>query len=130
MESKNRKLLACDWFEIADSDLAYARLGIEKGDFYAQISFHAQQAAEKYLKGFLVLNDKKFRKTHDLVELIGLCQKIKASFKNLRKFADILAPYAVDIRYPVHYPIVRKEHAEEAIAAAEEIIEFVKEKIK
>lgn len=31
--------------------------------------FHAQQAIEKCLKAFLTSHDRRFRKTHDLVEL-------------------------------------------------------------
>lgn len=33
------------------------------------IAFHAQQAAEKVMKGFLTWHDHRFRKTHNLVEI-------------------------------------------------------------
>lgn len=122
--------LAQEWFTIADNDLGYAKLGLAEDNFFAQVAFQAQQAAEKYLKGFLMVHRIKFRKTHDLVELIELCRKIDDEFSTLRSSADILSPYAVDVRYPVHYPIVERKHAQEAIEAAEEIIRFVKEKLQ
>jgi hypothetical protein len=39
----------------------------------ADITFHAQQLAEKALKGFLTWHDQPFRKTHDLVEIGEQC---------------------------------------------------------
>jgi HEPN domain-containing protein len=47
------------------------------------VCFHCRQAAEKYLKGFLVYNDQEPPKTHDLVELVRLCGKINADFSQL-----------------------------------------------
>ena len=38
--------------------------------------FHAQQAAEKALKGFLVRNGVPFRKTHSLEELGAQCEAV------------------------------------------------------
>ena len=43
------------------------------------VVFHAQQAAEKVLKGFLAWHDRPFRKTHDLVEIGQACVEIDAS---------------------------------------------------
>lgn len=37
--------------------------------------FHAQQAAEKALKGFLVWHGVRFRKTHSLEELGAQCRR-------------------------------------------------------
>ncbi|MDI6793295.1 MAG: HEPN domain-containing protein, partial [bacterium] len=37
------------------------------------MGFHAQQTAEKSIKAILIWEGIKFRKTHDLSELIDLC---------------------------------------------------------
>ena len=37
------------------------------------VVFHAQQAVEKVLKGFLAWHDHPFRKTHDLIEIGQAC---------------------------------------------------------
>lgn len=42
------------WFRKAESDLADARRTVASEGPYDTACFHAQQAAEKYLKGFLV----------------------------------------------------------------------------
>lgn len=123
-------ITAQDWFKVGDDDLAYARLGLKEDDFYGLIAFHAQQAAEKYLKGFLLLRGKNPKRTHDLVQLLEECQKIDTEFFSIRKYADILMPYSVEARYPVFYPIIKKEFAEEAVAVAEEIVNFIKEKLE
>jgi len=123
---KNNKLLAQEWFKVAEDDLAYAKVGLKEDRFFSLIAFHAQQSAEKYLKGFLVIHNIKPPRYHDLVHLIKLCQKINPDFSSLRSHADKLNPYAVDTRYPVFYPIVRKKYAEEAVTLAEDIIEFIK----
>lgn len=47
------------------------------------IVFHAQQAAEKSLKGFLAWHDRPFRKTHDLVELGQACTELDGTLEDL-----------------------------------------------
>ncbi len=62
------------WFKKADEDL-YSAQQLLKSEGYLSISvicFHCQQAAEKYLKGFLVYRNIEFKKTHDLLYLLSL----------------------------------------------------------
>lgn len=61
--------------------------------------FHAQQAAEKYLKGFLAFHDRPFPYTHNLGDLTELCAHIDALFRSLTPMATELTPYAVRLRY-------------------------------
>ena len=43
-----------EWLQKADDDFEFASINLqEKKPFYAQISFHFHQAAEKYLKAVL-----------------------------------------------------------------------------
>jgi HEPN domain-containing protein len=42
-----------EWLQKADEDLGFAVSIIEDSPFYAQICFHFQQAAEKYLKAII-----------------------------------------------------------------------------
>src|SRR5712692_10251667 len=64
------------------------------------IVFHAQQAAEKVLKGFLVWHGQTFRKTHSLEELGEQCLKIEVALKMLIDRAVPLTEYAWKFRYP------------------------------
>lgn len=91
--------LARGWFRKGDSDLAAARLVAAGAGPYDTACFHAQQAAEKYLKGFLALAGQPFPFTHNLEELERRCAVVSPS----PDFAGIdltqLTPYAVQLRY-------------------------------
>lgn len=64
------------------------------------VCFHAQQAAEKILKAFLVYHGCIFEKTHDLIQLLALCAKIEPSLSALEEDCQRLNYYAVSSRYP------------------------------
>ena len=59
------------WFHKAESDLVTARRTAASEGPYDTACFHAQQAAEKYLKGFLIACGQGFPYTHDLENLFG-----------------------------------------------------------
>lgn len=131
MKQNNSKKLAKEWFRIGENEFGFARLGFEELDsFYPQICFQCQQAVEKYLKGFLVYHRKKFHKIHDLTELTKHCAKIDKEFLNFLSKTDILSQYYLTSRYPLEYREAGKEEAKEALEIAEEIIEFIKIKLK
>ena len=55
------------WASLAEDGLAMARSALRRRRPLAQMAcFHAQQAAEKYLKALLVRAGHAFPKTHDL----------------------------------------------------------------
>ena len=62
-----------EWLRKADEDFAFAASLVGESTFYAQISFHFHQAAEKYLKSLIVAWDLEFRKIHDLQILLKVC---------------------------------------------------------
>ena len=72
------------WFEKADQDLEMARraLGPEK-PLPEMACYHAQQCAEKYLKGYLIAHSVPFRFVHDLVYLTQLCTAREPAFEEL-----------------------------------------------
>jgi HEPN domain-containing protein len=109
------------WLEKADGDLRACRHLLAGGAEHAEnVTFHAQQAAEKYLKAFLVWHQVEFPKTHDiarLIELVGSCgEALAAAVAD----AALLTPYGVEYRYPGEYPEVSLPDAERSaqIAAA------------
>ena len=89
------------WLEHAGTDLRAARadLGVEP-PIVGDALFHAQQAVEKALKGYLVARDVAFRATHDLRELSGLVLPLAPTLEPLLKKAVRLGPFAVTFRQP------------------------------
>lgn len=73
----DRSSHARGWFLKAESDIAAARRVLDGEGPYDTACFHtqhagfalSQQAAEKYLKGFLALYDEPIPHTHDLEDL-------------------------------------------------------------
>lgn len=89
------------WFLKARADLRGARVDLDVDPpLIEDALFHAQQAAEKAEKGFLIWHDKPFRKTHDLVELGSACSSIDPSLDSILHEAARLTTYATAFRYP------------------------------
>jgi HEPN domain-containing protein len=93
--------------------------------FTADAVFHAQQAAEKTLKGLLAWHDVPFRKTHDLAEIGEQCAGIDVSLESLLMRAATLTQYVWKFRYPGEPQEPSVEEAEQAIALAREVYETV-----
>jgi HEPN domain-containing protein len=64
------------------------------------VCFHAQQAAEKFLKAFLVSRGQLPPRTHDLVALLADCAEHDPSLASLETDSRTLTSYAVGSRYP------------------------------
>jgi len=88
------------------------------------ICFHCQQSSEKYLKSFLFLHDIEPPKTHNLIELMEMSEKINSNFSILLPQLDILTDYAVFPRYPNQLKIT-SEDMKIAIRYAKIVQEFV-----
>jgi HEPN domain-containing protein len=63
------------------------------------IGFHCQQAAEKLLKALLSHLGVRFRKTHDLRELMDLLTDSGHPLPQQYDDLDFLTPFAVEFRY-------------------------------
>ena len=94
--------------------------------------FHAQQAAEKYLKGFLAFHDRAFPYTHNLADLTELYAEIDLSFHSLTPMASELTPYAVRVRYDDSFwPAVEtaKQARASALAVRERVLRHLPKEI-
>lgn len=123
-----------DWVVLADEDLGFASINLEDKEtsYFSQICFHFQQAAEKYLKAYIVAKNLEFRKIHELPTLLTICQKQEPEFESLKKDCDFLTEFYFETRYPAFTPPSRvtSEMAKKAEESTENIRNFVKEKLK
>lgn len=116
----------------AKSDLEWAKSGLERTNhFYHKPCFEARECVEKSLKAFLEASGKAVPELHSLRTLIDLCGQVDKGFLRLRTKCLILQPYQHEARYP-ELPTYdfTLEMADEAVAIATEIYEFVERKIK
>ena len=123
--------LIIKWVNIADRDLMAAEQGLKVYPVLSEIvCFHCQQAAEKYLKAYLVKHQVEFQKTHNIMSLINLCSTVDSVFKDKLLYADLLTDYAVEIRYPDEWYEPTIEEAKDAYRVACEVKQFVLDLIR
>ena len=118
--------LVRDWVEKADLDYRAAeRLLQDEEPLREIIAFHCQQAAEKYLKAFLVRHQVEFPKTHSVRRLLNLVSGVSLDMAASLQAAAQLTPYGVDVRYPGDFPHVLPGQEEEAFELARRVRETV-----
>lgn len=90
------------WFKKAAEDLRASKLLLAQGmdDLLGPAVFHAQQSAEKAIKGYLASNKIRFPKTHDIEILLLLVNKINPGLSSDLEKAAVLTKFAVAYRYP------------------------------
>lgn len=117
---KNQRDLATGWFRKADSDLTTAQLVLASEGPYDTACYHAQQAAEKYLKGFLAFKGIATPRIHDLLELNQLCETVADNWQvNVDSLAELM-PYAVESRYDLEF-FPDQETASEALDLSRQV---------
>ena len=115
-----------EWLQKGRNDLLSAQILIgHVPPVLDTASFHCQQAVEKALKAFLAWKAVPFEKVHSLTYLLDLCEVEEPGLASLRDRTETLAPYAVEIRYPGVVMEVSLEEAQEALATAEAVWDFV-----
>lgn len=93
--------LTAEWVHKAEADwLAAHRLDEEQPRLNDAICFHAQQAAEKYLKALLQELGLPVPRIHDLEKLLDLLLPHDSPLRGLRRSSVFLSQFAVDYRYP------------------------------
>lgn len=115
------------WIEKAEHDLKAAEqiLAIEGDDCpFDTVCFHAQQCAEKYLKGLLVLLEDPFPRAHDLRLLLQMASARVPLKLELPEVAR-LNRYTIEARYPGDWDPIGREEAERAVAVCKKVREAV-----
>ena len=114
------------WLSIADEDLRSAEylttMRYPTPDNI--ICFHCQQAAEKYLKGFLFKNNISPPKIHDLIELLRLCGPVLPDYKTILIQCTFLNRFSITPRYPDEIQI-SADDVKTALRYANEVKDFV-----
>ena len=114
------------WLDKAHKDLRAAEV-LLGGDFddYENVGFHAQQAAEKFIKAFLVRHQIEFSKTHNIGALRQLVTQLDPALTQQISGADALTPYGVEFRYPGDLPVLSRSEGSEALRLSEQVRDAV-----
>ena len=113
------------WLRKAEGDLRAAEIMMKADleDWFAA-AFHAQQAAEKFLKAFLVRHQIPFPKTHEINQLLNLTGKADQSLKTELASAGMLTPFGVEFRYPGE-EVADRETAQHAVQESKRVKDAV-----
>lgn len=114
------------WIKKAEQDLFVIENIINISDApYEICCFHAQQAAEKYLKAYLTAHNIDFLKTHMLFVLVKQCVDCNKRFLDILSNSKKLENFAVTPRYPDEMEDLNLFDAQQAYQNALTIKEFV-----
>lgn len=83
--------------------------------------YHCQQAAEKAIKGLLVVHGQRFEKMHNIQILIAQALPFAPELEPLLEAAERLTPYATAFRYPGETLEPDRPEFDAAMAAADKI---------
>ncbi|MCU0487007.1 MAG: HEPN domain-containing protein [Anaerolineales bacterium] len=121
--------LATEWVLKAEGDYVTARREryARRAPNHDAACFHSQQMAEKYMKAFLQEHGLLVPRTHDLVELLSLCQPLEPTFALIELDLKGLNGYAISVRYPGQ--ISGKEEAVQAVRQADIVRRFIRERL-
>ena len=114
------------WFKKAESDLLTITNNLSAQNIPADsCCFHAQQAAEKYLKAYLTSHKISFPKTHQLELLVKKSCERNEMFSQLFIYTRKLEVFGVSPRYPDEFDDLTVEDAKQAYQNAIAIKDFV-----
>lgn len=122
------------WLELADEDIEMAEYALSRGIF-RQVCFHAQQAAEKALKGILDFRIGTHPKSHVLEQLLLYDPGLHSELRDWQARCRDLDRFYIPTRYANALPGLlaagepTREQAEVALQNARELVALVREKI-
>jgi len=115
---------------MANDDLVVAG-DAEKREIYHLACFHAQQAAEKMLKAYIIFLGRPVPKTHNLRELYERIVPKPSGISEFKESIKILDQYYIPTRYPDALPgslpegLPTARHAREALEDVEKLAAFI-----
>ena len=118
------------WIIKGDHDLGTAKITyMHIPEYLDTVTFHCQQAVEKYLKAYLIFQSTMFRFSHDLVYLLDLITQKDCDFITYYDKISELQGYAVEIRYPNETIFLSKDQVEKAITIAQKVRKIITKKM-
>lgn len=121
--------IIAEWLAKADEDYGFASVNLDDQEtsYFGLICFHYQQAAEKYLKAYIVKFDLSFERIHDLDRLRSICETHDVSFGELTDECIFLNDYYIETRYPAIWPVgTTRDDAQKAREAATRLRDHIK----
>ncbi len=117
------------WLRYARGDLEMARRSAP-GVPLEFPCFHAQQAAEKAIKGLMIRLEVDFPYIHDLGALLAMLREAGEAVPESVAEAETLTPYAAATRYPGIGARMTEEDYAKAVRLAEVVVAWAEERLR
>src|SRR5712692_6773965 len=118
-----------EWLRRAKSNLARAKQPEPDEALWEDLCFDAQQAVEKAFKAVLVFRGVDFPKTHNIRVLLSLLDSAGQQIPQELRKAIGLTIYATVSRYPGEAEPVTEDEYHEAVALAEQVVQWAEQVI-
>ena len=126
-----KKKIVGEWFSKGQKDIDDAEFLLKNNRALENIAYHIHQAAEKYLKGYLIDNGWKLEKIHDLVRLLEEAININKSFNRFAASMRKITNFYFESRYPTGYEVeYTKQELKKAIKESKAMISLIKKRVK
>jgi HEPN domain-containing protein len=117
------ELYAVAEMDIKTVDSLLTKPKYPEDQMYNVICFHAMQAVEKFLKGYIINNGKTVEKIHDLDVLQESAMETDNSFAKIKSDCMLLNTFAPKIKYSSRR-IITKQDMDKIIKSLESICNF------
>ena len=129
---ESRRAHGRNWLERVELELLLSRGALTPQTAWGAC-FHAQQAAEKALKGLLIFSGRPLERTHSVIELARMCAREDAEFLECSADAQVLNSYYIDTRYAEGNEHTFREYelseGQQAVERAQRIVSLVRSRI-
>lgn len=123
--------IAKEWFAKGNKDIKNAEFLFKGRRDLETVAFHIQQAAEKYLKGFLIAQGKELAMIHDLVTLLRQAIEVDSEFIQFKAIVKEVTNFYFESRYPMGYEVeYEKEEIKTAIVQVKGLITLIESKVR
>ena len=117
------ELYAVAEMDIKTVDSLLTKPKYPEDQMYNVICFHATQAVEKFLKGYIINNGKTVEKIHNLDVLQEAAMEIDISFSKIMDNCLLLNEYGPKIKYSTRNPVT-KQNIDEIMKSLDSICNF------
>jgi HEPN domain-containing protein len=119
-----------DWFTLADLDLQATDILLAEDGPLPVAAFHLQQAAEKYIKGYLLFKGWTLRRIHDLEVLIGEAIDRDEDFATFLEPCQRITEYYIESRYPTGlFSVFEVDQLKDDVTIVKELAEVITHKV-
>ena len=115
-----------DWVERAGEDMIVAGILMRDDRCYKSSAFHCQQAIEKALKAYILLNTGDLVDGHNISWLCKKAMRLDSKFYEWLDESAVLNKCYIETRYPTDWPFdVSEEDIKVAYKMALDMFEFI-----